>query len=107
MPSEELQYVLLIGSGDKTKPEATASFSSLEEALRAVGPRHFQPTDVVGGAGQLPGRVEILCKRPEETVVLKKRPRYRFYVNVQASEVPGIEGEGTESFPWWGSKSAT
>ncbi len=102
IPAEEFQYVLLSGFGGKSTAAAEAPFFSLEEALRAVGQHRIQPADMVGGAQQPPPHFEIVCQWRGEIAVIKKRPRYQYYLNFKAADLPGIEGEGTESFPWWG-----
>jgi phosphate transport system permease protein len=98
----KFQYVLLTVPGGQTKAEPAASFSSLEEALRAVGQGRFQPAESVDGALHVPTQHEIACKWPGESAVPKKRPRYRYYVNFKAADTPGMEGEGAETLPWWG-----
>ena len=47
-------------------------------------------------------QIEIIRRRPGKTVRPDKKPQYKFYVNVWASEHGGAEGEGGESFPWSG-----
>jgi phosphate transport system permease protein len=99
-PDAGLEYVLIAGGKPHTGP--AASFPSLEEALQAVGQRQFRPADATEGIGQVPPQHEIVCARPGESVQAGKRPRYQFFVNVRAAAREGIEGEGTEAFPWSG-----
>jgi phosphate transport system permease protein len=106
MPAQGLEYVLLTGVGVKMPADVATSFTSIEEALRAVGRYQFQPAGIAGGAPRHLPQYEIICRQPGENVRSGKRPRHQFYVNVWAGDGEIIEGEGTESFPWCGMNSA-
>jgi len=100
------EFVLLIGLGGKTLAKAAGPFSSLEDALGAVGQQKIQPDDIIDTAPHLAPQIEIVCKLNGESLRPGKRPHYHFYANFQVAEALGMEGEGTESFPWWGINSA-
>ena len=100
-PAEGLEYVLLTGNGVKTPVGAATSFSSLVEAVQAAGQCEFRPADA-DKIACLAMQIEIVCRRPGESVRSGRKPWRRFYVNVWASSCENIEGEGTESFPWCG-----
>ena len=100
-PAQGPEYVLLTGNGVIAPVGAPTSFSSMDEALQAAGQCEFRPADADKTAC-LAMQIEIVCRRPGESVRSGKKPLRRFYVNVWASSLENIVGEGTESFPWCG-----
>ncbi len=106
IPAQGLEYVLLTGKGVKTPAEAPPSFSSLEEALRAVGQCEFQIAEAADKTAAHAMHLEIVCRRPGESTRPARKPRHQFFVNVWASDQGDILGEGTESFPWCGLNAA-
>jgi phosphate transport system permease protein len=101
--AERFEYVLLSRTGGKAAP--AARYSGMEEALRAIAPQ-LRPRDAVNEQPHAAVEHEIVCARPGEDVKPGKRPLRQFYMNVWAESQKGIEGEGTESFPWCGAGSA-
>jgi phosphate transport system permease protein len=105
-PAQGLEYVLSTGIGDKTPAGETFSFSSLEDALKAIKQVQLPQDKVGSNAIQLLPRYEISCRRTGETSRPGRGPTQDFFVNIWAAAGDHIEGEGTESFPWSGLSSA-
>jgi phosphate transport system permease protein len=93
---------LLCGPGDRVAADAAASFTTLEEALGAIGRHAAHLADGTAAATQ-PRQWEIVCQRPGAKRAPQRKPRFHFHVNARAA---GTGGEGTELAPWWGIAAA-